>query len=78
MSINDKLSIIGGCIFFILFIYFLYIKDYLYALGSVILSITLFLGAYTPREIGRREVLIIIDVILPFIAIAIFIYALIF
>lgn len=78
MSRNDKLSILAGCIFFILFIYFLYITSYLYALGWLILSIALFLEVYTPRETGRREVLIIIDVILPFIAIAIFIYALIY
>ncbi len=78
MSVNDKFSIIAGCIFFILFIYFIYIKNYLYALGWLILSAALFLGAYTPREIGYREILIIIDVVLPFIALAIFIYELIY
>lgn len=78
MSRNDKFNIIAGCIFFILFIYFLYIKDYLYALGWLILSAALFLGIYTPRKTGNREILIIINVILPFIALAIFIYALIY
>ena len=75
MSRNDKFSITAGGIFFILFIYFIYVKEYLYAAGWLILSVALFLGAYTPRKIGNREILIIIDVILPFIALAVFIYA---
>ena len=78
MSRNDKFSIIAGCIFFIIFIYVLYIKSYLYALGWIILSAALFLEAYTPRKTGNREILIIINVALPFIALAIFIYALIY
>lgn len=78
MSRNDRFSIAAGCIFLIIFIYALYIKSYLYALGWLILSAALLLEAYTPRKIGNREILIIINVALPFIALAIFIYTLIY
>lgn len=78
MSRNDKISILFACIFLILFVYFLYTNNYLYALGWLILSIALFLEPYNPREAGPREVIILIDVILPFIAIAIFVYAIIY
>lgn len=78
MSRNDRFSIAAGCIFLIMFIYALYIKSYLYALGWLILSAALILEAYTPRKIGNREILIIINVALPFIALAIFIYTLIY
>ena len=78
MSPNDRFSIAAGCIFLIIFIYTLYIKSYLYALGWLILSAALLLEAYTPRKIGDREILIIINVALPFIALGIFIYTLIY
>ncbi|MEL7671459.1 hypothetical protein [Methanobacterium sp.] len=78
MSPNDRFSILAGCIFLIVFIYTLYIKSYLYALGWLILSAALLLEAYTPRKIGDREILIIINVALPFIALGIFIYTLIY
>jgi hypothetical protein len=78
MSPNDRFSIAAGCIFLIIFIYTLYIKSYLYALGWLILSTALLLEAYTPRKIGDREILIIINVALPFIALGIFIYTLIY
>ncbi|MEN6554633.1 MAG: hypothetical protein ABFC34_17305 [Methanobacterium sp.] len=78
MSPNDRFSIVAGCIFLIVFIYTLYIKSYLYALGWLILSAALLLEAYTPRKIGDREILIIINVALPFIALGIFIYTLIY
>ncbi|OEC87031.1 MULTISPECIES: hypothetical protein [Methanobacterium] len=78
MSPNDRFSIVAGCIFLIVFIYTLYIKSYLYALGWLILSAALLLEAYTPRKIGDREILIIINVSLPFIALGIFIYTLIY
>jgi hypothetical protein len=78
MSPNDRFSILAGCIFLIVFIYTLYIKSYLYALGWLILSAALLLEAYTPRKIGDSEILIIINVALPFIALGIFIYTLIY
>lgn len=78
MSRNDKISILIAIIFLILFMYFLYTGNYLYALGWIILSIAFFLEAYNPHETGRREVTIIINIILPFIAIGILIYALIY
>ncbi len=78
MSRNDKFSIITGCIFFIIFIYTLYIQSYLYALGWIILSVALLLEAYTPRKTGNREILIIINVALPFIALGIFIFTLVY
>jgi hypothetical protein len=78
MSRNDKISLILGILFLVLFAYFLYIKYYLYAIGWLILGIALFLGAYTPRDTSSREVLVLIDVILPFIALGIFIYAIIY
>jgi hypothetical protein len=78
VSPNDRFSIVAGCIFLIVFIYTLYIKSYLYALGWLILSAALLLEAYTPRKIGDREILIIINVSLPFIALGIFIYTLIY
>lgn len=78
MHRNDKLSFLLGIIFFILFIYFLYTKNYLYGIGWLILSIALISGAYTPRDTSNRELLVLIDVILPFIAIGIFAYALIY
>ena len=78
MSRNDRFSIVAVCIFLIIFIYALYVKSYLYALGWVILSAALFLEAYTPRKTGNREILIIINVALPFIALGIFIYTLIY
>lgn len=78
MNKNDKISLILGVIFFVLFAYFLYIKSYLYAIGWLIFSIALFLGAYTPRDTSSREVLVLIDVVLPFIALGIFIYAIIY
>ncbi len=78
MSRNDMFSIIAGCIFLIIFMYALYIRSYLYALGWLILSAALLLEAYTPRKIGNREILIIINVALPFIALGIFIYTLIY
>jgi hypothetical protein len=78
MNKNDKISLIFGIIFFCLFLYFLYITYYLFALGWIILSIALVSGAYTPRDTSSREVLILIDVILPFIALGIFVYAIIY
>lgn len=78
MSRNDKISILIAIIFLILFMYFLYTGNYLYALGWIILSIAFFLEAYNPHETGLREVTIIINIILPFIAIGILIYALIY
>ncbi len=78
MSLNDRFSIVAGCIFLVIFIYALYIKSYLYALGWLILSAALLLEVYTPRKIGNREILIIINVALPFIALGIFIYTLIY
>ena len=75
---NDRISLILGIIFFVLFAYFIYIKYYLYGLGWIILSIALFLGAYTPRNTSNREILVLIDVILPFIALSIFIYAILY
>lgn len=78
MNRNDKISLMLGIIFFVLFLYFLYITYYLFALGWIILSIALFTGAYTPRDTSSREVLILIDVILPFIALGILIYAIIY
>jgi hypothetical protein len=78
MSRNDEISLILGILFLVLFAYFLYIKYYLYAIGWLILGIALFLGAYTPRDTSSREVLVLIDVILPFIALGIFIYAIIY
>jgi len=78
MHRNDKISLILGIVFFVLFLYFLYLKDYLFALGWIILSIALLTGAYTPRDTSSREVLILIDVILPFIALGILIYAIIY
>ena len=78
MTPNDKFSIVAGCIFLIIFIYTLYLQSYLYALGWFILSISLLLEAYTPKKIGNREILIIIDVALPFIALGIFVYTLIY
>lgn len=78
MSRNDKISILIAMIFLILFMYFLYIENYLFALGWLVLSIAFFLEAYNPHETGRREVTIIINVILPFIALGIFIYALVY
>lgn len=78
MHRNDKLSFLLGIIFFILFIYFLYTKNYLYAIAWLILSIALISGAYNPRDTSSRELLVLIDVILPFIAIGIFAYALIY
>ncbi len=68
MSRNDMFSITAGCIFLIIFVYALYIRSYLYALGWLILSAALLLEAYTPRKIGNREILIIINIALPFIA----------
>lgn len=55
MSINDKFSIVAGCIFFIVFIYTLCIQSYIYALGWIILSAALLLEYYTPRKTGNRE-----------------------
>ncbi|MGB9938187.1 MAG: hypothetical protein ACPK7O_10770 [Methanobacterium sp.] len=78
MSRNDKISIILGIIFFALFLYYLYNNDYLYALGWFILSIALFLESYNPRDLSSRELLVLIDVILPFIAIGIIIYRFIY
>ena len=78
MSRNDMFSIAAGCIFLIIFMYALYIRSYLYALGWLILSAALLLEVYTPRKIGNREILIIINVALPFIALGIFIYTLIY
>jgi len=78
MHRNDKISLILGIVFFVLFLYFLYIKYYLFALGWIILSIALLTGAYTPRDTSSREVLVLIDVILPFIAFGILIYAIIY
>ncbi len=78
MNRNDKISLIFGITFFILFLYFLFSKYYLFALGWIILSIALLTGAYTPRDTSSREILVIIDVILPFIAFGIFIYAIIY
>lgn len=78
MSRNDKISIIFGIVFFALFLYFMYIIDYLYALGWLILSIAFFLESYNPRDLSSREVLVLIDVILPFIAIGIIIYRFIY
>lgn len=78
MSRNDMFSIVAGCIFLIIFVYALYIRSYLYAMGWLILSAALLLEAYTPRKIGNREILIIINVALPFIALGIFIYTLIY
>ena len=78
MSRKDKISLILGIIIFVLSIYFLYIKYYLYSLGWLILSISLLLGAYTPRNTSNREIIVLIDVILPFVALAIFIYAIIY
>lgn len=78
MKRNDKISLVFGIFFFILFTYFLYIGYYLYALGWLILSAALITGAYTPRDTSSREVLVLIDVILPFIALGIIIYAIIY
>ena len=78
MSRIDNLSIIVGIIFLILFIYPVYFKSYLYALGCLILSTALFKGAYTPVDTDRREVLIITIVTFYFIAVSIFVYALIY
>lgn len=78
MSRNDKISILIAIIFLIISMYFLYTENYLYAIGWLILSIAFFLEAYNPHETGRREVTIIINVILPFIALGIIIYALIY
>ena len=78
MSRNDRFSIAAGFIFLVIFIYAMYIKSYLYALGWLILSAALLLEAYTPRKIGNREILIIVNVALPFIALGIFIYTLIY
>ncbi|MGF7118795.1 hypothetical protein [Methanobacterium oryzae] len=78
MSRNDKISILIAIIFLSLSMYFLYVGNYLYALGWIILSIAFFLEAYNPHETGRREVTIIINVILPFIGIGILIYALVY
>ncbi len=77
MSWNDKISLILGIIFFILFVYFIFAQFYLIAVGLFILSIALLSGAYTPRDTSSRELLVLIDVILPFIAIGILIYAMI-
>ena len=78
MSRNDRFSIVAGCIFLIMFIYALYIKSYLYALGWLILSAALLLETYTPKKIENRKILIIINVALPFIALGIFIYTLVY
>ena len=78
MSRKDKISLLLGMIFFILFVYSIYIKYYLFSLGWFILSMALFLGIYTPRNTSNREIVVLIDVILPFIAIGIFIYAIIY
>lgn len=78
MSRNDKISILIAIIFLTFFMYFLYAESYLYALGWIILSIAFFLEAYNPHETGRREVTIIINVILSVIGIGILIYALIY
>ena len=78
MSRKDKISLILGIIFLILAIYFLFIKYYSYGLGWFILSIALFLGVYTPRNTSNREIVVLIDVIMPFVALVIFIYAIIY
>jgi hypothetical protein len=78
MKRNDRISLLIGCLFFVLFSYFLNIEEYLTALGWLLLSVTMFLGAYTPKKFDRREVLILINVILPFVAIGIFIYRIIY
>ena len=78
MKRNDRISLVIGCLFFVLFLYFLNIEDYLAALGWLLLTVTMFLGAYTPEKFDRREVLILVNVILPFIAIGIFIYRIIY
>lgn len=78
MKRNDRISLVIGCLFFVLFLYFLNIEEYLAALGWLLLTFTMFLGAYTPEKFDRREVLILVNVILPFIAIGIFIYRIIY
>ena len=78
MSRNDIFSIVVGCIFLIIFMYVMYIKSYLYALGWLILSAALLLETYTPKKIENRKILIIINVALPFIALGIFIYTLVY
>ena len=78
MSRKDKISFILGVMFLILAIYFLFIKYYSYSLGWFILSIALFLGVYTPRNTSNREIVVLIDVIMPFVALIIFIYAIIY
>ena len=77
MKRNDKIDMIIGCIFIAPFLYFLYISENLYALGWLLLSLTMFLGSYTPKKTDRREVFILINVILPFLAVGIFFYRLI-
>ncbi len=78
MSRKDKIILIFGIIFFILFAYFIYFKYYLFSLGWFILSIALFLETYTQRNTSKREIVVLIDVILPFIALGIFIYTIIY
>jgi len=78
MSRNDIFATFFGIIFLIAFMYFIYTKNYLISTGWLILSISAFLEAYNPRDTGYREITILINVILPFIAILIFIYALFF
>jgi hypothetical protein len=78
MKRNDRISLVIGCLFFVLFLYFLNIEEYLATLGWLLLTVTMFLGAYTPKKFDRREILILVNVILPFIAIGIFIYRIIY
>lgn len=76
MKRNDIIILIAGCLFFVLFLYFLDILDYLTALGWLLLSFTMFLGIYTPKKTDRRELVVLINVIIPLIAFGIFIYRL--
>jgi len=78
MSRNDIFYLGVGGIFFIIFIYFCFIKNYLIASGWLILTISALLYVYTPKETGYREIEIIINVVLPFIALIIFIYSIFF
>jgi hypothetical protein len=78
MHRNDKISLVLGIIFLFIFAYFLYIQYSLYAIGWLILSIALLLGAYNPRDTSSKELLVLIDIILPFVAIGILIYAFIY
>lgn len=78
MSKSDIIYIGVGGIFFITFLYFLSNKNYLMASGWLILTISALLYIYTPKEIGYREIEILINVILPFIALIIIIYSIFF